>query len=175
MGRLETVGSMKKRAYLSLGSNTGDRATNLHEAIDRLSQVGNVAAVSSFYETEPVEFTSQPWFLNCAVAIDTDKAPIELLRAVLALEKEMGRLRTLDKGPRNIDIDIVLFANEVLEEKGLKIPHPGLTSRRFVLEPLAEIAPNALHPVLRKTASEMLGALPPGQTVRKLDSEGLME
>ena len=104
MGRLETVGSMKKRAYLSLGSNTGDRATNLHEAIDRLSQVGNVAAVSSFYETEPVEFTSQPWFLNCAVAIDTDKAPIQAA---------MDKVRSAAKGD---DVNAIRQAIGELEQ-----------------------------------------------------------
>ena len=160
---------MKKRAYLSLGSNTGDRATNLHEAITRLSQVGKVVAVSSFYETEPVEFTSQPWFLNCAVGIDTDKTPNELLQAALAIEQAMGRKRTQEKGPRNIDIDILLFEDEVVDEKGLKIPHPGLTSRRFVLEPLAEIAAEARHPALKKTVLELLAALPAGQAVRKLE------
>ncbi len=160
---------MKKRAYLSLGSNTGDRATNLHEAITRLSQVGKVVAVSSFYETEPVEFTSQPWFLNCAVGIDTDKTPNELLQAALAIEQAMGRKRTQEKGPRNIDIDILLFEDEVVDEKGLKVPHPGLTSRRFVLEPLAEIAAEARHPALKKTVLELLAALPAGQAVRKLE------
>jgi 2-amino-4-hydroxy-6-hydroxymethyldihydropteridine diphosphokinase len=159
---------MRKRAYLSLGSNTGDRATNLNAAITRLSQVGKVVAVSSFYETEPVEFTSQPWFLNCAVAIDTEKSPVKLLQAALAIEREMGRQRTQEKGPRNIDIDILLFEDEVVEEKGLKIPHPGLAARRFVLEPLAEIAPEVRHPVLKKTVRELLAALPAGQAVRKL-------
>ncbi|HZS97810.1 MAG TPA: 2-amino-4-hydroxy-6-hydroxymethyldihydropteridine diphosphokinase [Terriglobales bacterium] len=161
---------MKKRAYLSLGSNTGDRAANLHAAIARLSQVGNIVAVSSFYETEPVEFTSQPWFLNCVAGIDADKTPNELLPAVLAIEQAMGRKRTQEKGPRNIDIDILLFEDEVVDEKGLKIPHPGVTSRRFVLEPLAEIAAAAIHPVLKKTVRELLGALPAGQAVRKLES-----
>ena len=160
---------MKKRAYLSLGSNTGDRATNLPEAITRLSQVGKVVAVSSFYETEPVEFTSQPWFLNCAVGIDTDKTANELLQAALAIEQAMGRKRTQEKGPRNIDIDILLFEDEVVDEKGLKVPHPGLTSRRFVLEPLAEIAAAARHPALKKTVLELLAALPAGQAVRKLE------
>jgi 2-amino-4-hydroxy-6-hydroxymethyldihydropteridine diphosphokinase len=160
---------MNKRAYLSVGSNTGDRAKNLHEAITRLSQVGKVVAVSSFYETEPVEFTSQPWFLNCAVGIDTDKTPNELLQAALAIEQAMGRKRTQKKGPRNIDIDILLFEDEVVDEKGLKVPHPGLTSRRFVLEPLAEIAAEARHPALKKTVLELLAALPAGQAVRKLE------
>lgn len=158
---------MKKRAYLSLGSNLGDRPGNLHVAIDLLSRVGNVVAVSSFYETEPVEVVSQPWFVNCAVALDTDKTPIELLRSALAIEKDMGRQRTEDKGPRSIDIDILLFGDNVVEGKGLKIPHPGLAFRRFVLEPLSEIAPHALHPVLNKTVSQMRAALPAGQDVRK--------
>jgi len=160
---------MKKRAYLSLGSNLGDRARNLHTAIDLLSRVGNVVAVSSFYETEPVEVVSQPCFVNCAVAIDTDKTPVEFLRSALAIEKDMGRRRTEDKGPRNIDIDILLFGNDVVEVKGLKIPHPGLASRRFVVEPLSEIAPHALHPGLNKTVSELRAALPAaGQDVRKI-------
>ena len=160
---------MKKWACLSLGSNTGDRATNLRAAIGRLSQVGNLVTVSSFYETEPVEFTTQRWFLNCAVGLETTKTPQELLQAALTIEREMGRTRTQEKGPRNIDIDILLFDNEVVDEKGLKIPHPGLTSRRFVLEPLAEIAPEARHPVLEKTVRQLLAALPAGQAVRKLD------
>ncbi|HST11487.1 MAG TPA: 2-amino-4-hydroxy-6-hydroxymethyldihydropteridine diphosphokinase [Terriglobales bacterium] len=159
---------MRRRAYLSLGSNTGDRARNLHDAIGRLSRLGDVVATSSFFETEPVEFTNQPWFLNCAVSIDAAMDPHQLLQTVLAIEQSMGRNRTQDKGPRNIDIDILLFGDLVVNEKGLTIPHPGITTRRFVLEPLAEIAPDALHPLLKKTARELRDALPPGQIVRRL-------
>lgn len=159
---------MRKRVYLSLGSNTGDRAANLQAAIGKLSHVGNVLSVSSFYETEPVEFTSQPWFLNCAVSLETDKSPSQLLQGVLTIEQAMGRSRTQDKGPRNIDIDILLYGDVAVEEKGLRIPHPGLAARRFVLEPLTEIAPDARHPVLKKTARELLEVLPPGQIVRRL-------
>jgi len=158
---------MLKTVYLSLGSNLGDRRANLESAISRLSQLGEVVAVSSFYETEPVEVTSQPWFLNCAVKLETEKMPKQLLKGILDLEREMGRRRTQKKGPRNIDIDILLFGNSIVETKGLAIPHPALHERRFVLEPLAEIAPEMRHPVFKKTIREMRDALPVGQAVRK--------
>ena len=158
---------MLKTVYLSLGSNLGDRRDNLESAISRLSQLGEVVAVSSFYETEPVEVTSQPWFLNCAVKLETEKMPKQLLKGILELEREMGRRRTQKKGPRNIDIDILLFGNSIVETKGLAIPHPALHERRFVLEPLAEIAPEMRHPVFKKTIREMRDALPVGQAVRK--------
>ena len=122
--------------------------------------------MSSFYETEPVEVTAQPWFLNCAVKLETEKMPKQLLKGILDLEREMGRRRTQNKGPRNIDIDILLFGNSIVETKGLTIPHPALHERRFVLEPLAEIAPEVRHPVFKKTIREMRDALPPGQAVR---------
>jgi 2-amino-4-hydroxy-6-hydroxymethyldihydropteridine diphosphokinase len=162
---------MAEFVYLSLGSNLGDRSANLRAAIERLGETGAVRAVSSFYETEPVEFRDQPWFLNCVVAMETSDSPQALLEKVLAIEQEMGRLRTKNKGPRLIDIDILLFGDRVVEEqeRGLKIPHPAMQQRRFVLEPLAEIAPEALHPQLRKTASELLADLRAGQMVRLLE------
>jgi 2-amino-4-hydroxy-6-hydroxymethyldihydropteridine diphosphokinase len=157
---------MRKTVYLSLGSNLGDRGANLENAISQLSQLGKVTAVSSFYETEPMEVVTQPWFLNCAVKLETEKMPKQLLKGILDLEREMGRRRTQNKGPRNIDIDILLFASSIVETKGLTIPHPALHERRFVLEPLAEIAPEVRHPVLKKTIREMRDTLPPGQAVR---------
>lgn len=159
---------MHKRVYLSLGSNVGDREGNLNTAIAGLGRFGTVLGVSSFYETEPVEFTAQAWFLNCAVVFETEKTARQLLKAVLDLEREMGRRRTQDKGPRNIDIDILLFGESILETKGLTIPHPALHARRFVLEPLAEIAPGVRHPVRKKTIQELRDALPPGQVVRAM-------
>jgi 2-amino-4-hydroxy-6-hydroxymethyldihydropteridine diphosphokinase len=159
---------MSETVYLSLGSNVGDRAAQLRTAQARLGAVGQVTAVSSFYETEPVEFTQQPWFLNCAIAIETSNTPQHLMSAILQIEEEMGRRRVQKKGPRSIDIDILLFAGTILESKGLTIPHPAMQQRRFVLEPLAEIAPQALHPVFKKTIRELLEALPQGQIVRRM-------
>jgi 2-amino-4-hydroxy-6-hydroxymethyldihydropteridine diphosphokinase len=159
---------MHKIVYLSLGSNVGDLAANLRSAIERLGSLGEVLAVSSFYETEPVEVSSQPWFLNCAVKLDTEKMPRQLLNGILEVEREMGRRRTQIKGPRNIDIDILLFGNSIIETKGLSVPHPSLHQRRFVLEPLAEIAPEVRHPVLKKTMRELRDALPAGQAVRRV-------
>lgn len=153
--------------YLSLGSNIGDRAGNLNAAIDRLRALGEVAAVSSFYETEPVEFTAQAWFLNCAVALDTEKTPQQLLAGILDIEQQLGRRREQKKGPRIIDLDILLFGNSIIDDPGLTIPHPAMHERCFILEPLAEIAPDALHPVLQRTIRGLRDALPPGPEVHK--------
>jgi 2-amino-4-hydroxy-6-hydroxymethyldihydropteridine diphosphokinase len=158
---------MRALVYLSLGSNVGDRDHHLREAILRLETTGRIVSVSSFYETEPVEFTDQAWFLNCAVALETTETPKQLMAALLHIEQEMGRQRTGKKGPRPIDLDILLFADAVVESRELTIPHPALQRRRFVLEPLAEIAPQARHPVLKKTVRELYDALPAGQQVRK--------
>ena len=157
---------MLKTVYLSLGSNLGDRAASLRAAIDRLAAAGKVAEVSSFYETEPVEFTEQPWFLNCAVKLETEKMPRQLLTALLEIERQMGRRRDRKKGPRTIDLDIVLFGSSAIRTKGLTIPHPAMHERRFVLEPLAEIAPDLPHPVLKQTIRELRDAVS-GQAVRK--------
>jgi 2-amino-4-hydroxy-6-hydroxymethyldihydropteridine diphosphokinase len=162
---------VRKRVYLSLGSNVGDREQNLETAIAALGALGMVVARSAFYETEPVDFTAQPWFLNCALVLETTKMPRQLLKALLDLERKMGRRRTLKKGPRTIDIDILLFGDSIVEAEGLTIPHPALHQRRFVLEPLAEIAPGVLHPVFKKTVRELRDALPPGQVVRKLGKD----
>jgi 2-amino-4-hydroxy-6-hydroxymethyldihydropteridine diphosphokinase len=156
--------------YLSLGSNLGNREQNLRLAIDRLAPLGKVGAISSLYETEPMELTAQPWFLNCAVELETEMKPQELLEAVLNIEQELGRIRSaaMPKGPRIVDIDILLFSDRIVRRPDLTIPHPAMQERRFVLEPLSEIAPQALHPVLRKPVRELRDALPGGPVVRKV-------
>jgi len=157
-------------AYLSLGSNLGDRSRNLVQAISCLEKHGQVIRTSSFYETEPVEFAQQPWFLNCVIALETPETPDLLLVKILAIERNLGRVRNPEekKGPRLIDIDILLFGHLVTHSPSLQIPHPQMNQRRFVLEPLVEIAPEAFHPVLKQSAQEMLAALPPHPVVRKI-------
>lgn len=166
---------MHKVVFLSLGSNIGDRMANIITALDRLGQVGEIIAVSSIYETEPVDFTAQPWFLNCVVKLNTEKMPKQLLAAILKIEQSMGRRRLQKKGPRIIDIDILLFGSAVVDAEGLTIPHPSLHERRFVLEPMAEIDANLDHPALKRTVRELLAELPAGQAVRRVGGPPIAE
>jgi len=165
-GKADTE-AVRKPVYLSLGSNLGDRKQNLREAICLLRTMGEVVRVSAFYETEPVGYAAQPWFLNCAVQLETEKMPRQLLKAILGVEHAMGRRRMRKNGPRKIDIDILLFGKSVVDTAELVVPHPAMHERRFVLEPLAEIAPEARHPVCKRTIRELRDALPPGQAVAR--------
>ncbi|HLD22231.1 MAG TPA: 2-amino-4-hydroxy-6-hydroxymethyldihydropteridine diphosphokinase [Patescibacteria group bacterium] len=147
--------------YIALGSNLGEREKYLQQAIEALKKLGSVAAVSSFYDTEPVGYTNQPNFLNAAIKLETTVSPQELIQKTIQIEKEQGRVRDPQNqnGPRTIDIDILLYDDLIISEPQLTIPHPRMHERKFVLEPLAEIAPGAVHPVLHKTISELLDTL----------------
>jgi 2-amino-4-hydroxy-6-hydroxymethyldihydropteridine diphosphokinase len=143
-------------AFLSLGSNLGDRAALLSEALDRLEAAGaRIVRRSSIYETEPRDFLDQPRFLNMAVEVETNLAPFELLAAIQEIESEMGRQRTVPKGPRTVDLDILFYGNSIIATNDLEIPHPRLTQRSFVLAPLSEIAPDFRHPVNGQTVRDM--------------------
>jgi 2-amino-4-hydroxy-6-hydroxymethyldihydropteridine diphosphokinase len=156
-----------KIIYLSLGSNIGDRAQNISRAIQALGARGiRVTRESSLYETEPVEMRDQAWFLNSVVEAETDLMPQQLMRALLQIEREMGRKRRVPKGPRLIDLDILLFGSSIVRMPELEIPHPRMAERRFVLIPFAEIAPAARHPVFKKTIAELLAETPDRSEVR---------
>jgi 2-amino-4-hydroxy-6-hydroxymethyldihydropteridine diphosphokinase len=143
--------------YISLGSNVGERAENLRRAIAALPLNGmQVKRVSSFYETEPVDYLEQPWFLNCVVEAETELQPLPLIRALRGIEGEMGSRKEFPRGPRLIDMDILLYGQEILNLPELQIPHPRMHLRRFVLVPLAEIAPRVVHPVLGVSAADLL-------------------
>ncbi len=157
---------MLPTVYLSLGSNVGDRLANLDLAVERLESAGKILSKSSIYETEPVEFTAQAWFLNLVVKLGTEKTPQQLLASILEIEQGMGRRRVQRKGPRVIDIDILLYEQQAIKAEGLMIPHPSMHTRRFVLAPLAEIDPTIEHPTLKRTVQELLDGLPSGQSVK---------
>ena len=158
--------------YLSLGSNLGDREANLREAIERLEAPDvHVVRTSPVYETEPVDYTDQPWFLNLVVEAETGLLPRRLLSRINKIERTLGRVRTMAKGPRTIDIDILLYGQAVVRTAALEIPHPRMAERRFVLAPLADLAPGLRHPLTHQTVREMLDAAPE-QTVRLIHSLG---
>lgn len=155
--------------YLGLGSNMGDREASLRTALDQLSAPDlRLLRVSSFYETEPIGFREQPWFLNLAAEFETDLLPEELLQRMQKVEMDMGRTRTIVNGPRTIDIDILLHGDLVMKTEGLEIPHPRYRERRFTLAPLAELNPGLKDPVTGWTMGEMLAGLA-GQSIRKIE------
>lgn len=156
-----------KRAYLGLGSNLGDREANLAEAQSLLaSERLTVLRASSIWETAPRDVLDQPFFLNQVIEVDTDLFPRQLLQRSKQVERAIGRSKTRDKGPREIDVDILLYGSAIVNVAKLIIPHVAMSERRFVLEPLSELAPDLRHPVSKRTIREMLNAVA-GQEVRR--------
>ena len=151
-----------KRIYLSLGSNVGDREGNLRKAVERLAfHDVHVLRGSRIYETEPIDYKDQAWFLNQVVEAETALFPMQLLMRIGRVERELGRVRTRRNGPRTIDIDILFYGSAVVETARLEIPHPRMAERRFVLAPLAELAPELRHPVTQRSVRQMLESAPP--------------
>ncbi len=156
-----------KTVFLSLGANLGERERYIEDAIRLLEEAGvHILRRSHLYETEPQGLRNQPWFLNLVVEAETDLLPKRLLAAALKVERQLGRKRLQPNGPRTIDIDILFHGSAVVDTEELKVPHPRLAERRFVLEPLAELAPDLRHPVTRRTVREMLATVT-GQQVRR--------
>jgi len=155
--------------YLSLGANIGNREANLSAAIAALPPAGiQVKRVSSIYETEPVDFLDQPWFLNCVVEAETELQPHALLQTLRAIESQLGNKKEFAKGPRKLDLDILLYNSQTIATPDLQIPHPRMLQRRFVLTPLAEIAPNLKHPTWPTITSALLDHLTDPSQVRRL-------
>jgi 2-amino-4-hydroxy-6-hydroxymethyldihydropteridine diphosphokinase len=147
-------------AYIGLGSNLGDRMATLRTAMQRLEKLGRITGVSSLYETKPVGYLEQPRFLNAVVALETALAPGDLLRALLDIERDLGRTRSFADAPRTLDLDLLLVDDLTLETTELTLPHPRLHERAFVLVPLAEVAPEMALPVSGQTMRQLLRSLP---------------
>ena len=155
--------------YLSLGSNIGDRESNLRAAIAALPLIGvHIKQVSSLYETEPVDYLEQPWFLNCVLEAETELPPQALLQVLRSIESQLGSKKEFSKGPRKIDVDILLYGEETIDTPDLQIPHPRMLLRRFVLAPLAEIAPALQHPSWGTTIAQLLAQTSDKSRIRSL-------
>ncbi|GGC58253.1 2-amino-4-hydroxy-6-hydroxymethyldihydropteridine diphosphokinase [Pedobacter quisquiliarum] len=159
-----------KEVYMLLGSNLGDREMMMQQAVERIeAEIGVISARSAYYETEPWGNTNQPPFINMAIAVRTWMPPLEVLETALNIEKSLGRKRLVRWGSRTIDIDLIFYADDIIAiEDKLYIPHPEMQNRRFVLEPLAEIAADYIHPVLKKSIKELLQSLMDITSVEKI-------
>jgi 2-amino-4-hydroxy-6-hydroxymethyldihydropteridine diphosphokinase len=162
-----------KIVYIALGSNLGDRAATLERAISAMNASGiHVTRQSPFYVTEPLGVPGQGWFLNAVVEAETSLLPVQLLHALLKIERELGRRRLTPHGPRTIDLDLLFYGSAVIRTRELEVPHPRLIERRFVLVPLARIAPEFRHPTLHKSVAQLLGETPDHSEVRLWHRDG---
>jgi 2-amino-4-hydroxy-6-hydroxymethyldihydropteridine diphosphokinase len=159
---------MTRLVYIAMGSNVGDRAAMLARAVEEMSRAGlHVLRQSSLYATQPVGGPPQAWFLNAVVEAETDWMPLRLLHTLQKIERAMGRRRTVTRGPRTLDLDILFYGGSVIRSRELEVPHPRLPLRRFVLAPLAELAPSLSHPLLHKTIGELLAETADSSQVRR--------
>jgi len=159
--------------YIGVGSNLGNKLRNCRHSLQRINQLPEceVTACSDIFKTEPEGVTGQEWYANCVAEMKTRHSPLQLLKDLLAIEYDMGRVRTKRWEPRVIDLDILLFGRAIMESNSLTIPHPLLHKRRFVLEPLVQLAPDLVHPVLDLTIRQLLNGLPTGSSVEVLKEE----
>jgi 2-amino-4-hydroxy-6-hydroxymethyldihydropteridine diphosphokinase len=158
----------EKRVYISLGSNVGDRALTLERALQAMEAKGiRIFRRSSLYHTEPVDAPPQAWFLNSVVEAETLLMPLQLLKALEGIERKFGRQRIIARGPRTLDLDLLLYGTSVIHTRELEVPHPRMTSRRFVLVPLAELAPALRHPTLHRPVEELLAETEDRSEVRR--------
>ncbi len=156
---LRLQGTEMVEAYIALGSNIGDREGNINKAVEILKQKLKIIKTSSLYETKPMYIEKQGWFLNGAAKVETELMPKELLDFLKIIEKELGRKEVERNGPRIIDLDILFYGSQIVNENDLHIPHPKIQERAFVLVPMAEIEPNLIHPIYNKTISKLLTEL----------------
>lgn len=154
-------------AYIALGGNYGDRLNNLESAIKQLREIMTIEAISAIYETEPVGYADQPWFLNAVARVVTLLLPHELLHELQSIETSLGKAISFANGPRTLDLDLLLYDDVIRSSTELDIPHPRMHERRFVLIPLADLAPDAVHPTFGKTINELLATLPLEPAVHK--------
>ena len=154
--------------YIAMGSNVGDRAATLERAVEEMNRAGlRILRQSSLYATQPVGGPPQAWFLNAVVEAETDWMPLRLLHALLKIERALGRRRMVIRGPRTLDLDVLFYGGSVIRSRELEVPHPRLPQRRFVLAPLAELAPALSHPLLHKTVTELLAETGDSSQVRR--------